>query len=102
MGMLKFEVSHRLSKDEARKRVDSLLGYWNQKYGLKVDWSGDTAKLAGKAMGISLTGNLSVLDSKVSGEATDPGFLLREKARKYITSKFEKALDPAGAASADD
>jgi hypothetical protein len=36
-----------------------------------------------------------VAEGKVGGEATDPGFLFREKAKQYLTEKFEYYLDPA-------
>ena len=97
MGMIKFEVSHVLAKDEARKRTEALLQYWGQKYGVQSRWNGDSASLEGKVMGITLKGTLSVSERNVGGEATDPGFLFREKAKQYLTRKFSSYLD----ASAD-
>src|SRR5579862_455568 len=93
MGMLKFEVPHALPKDEARKRTDALLHYWSKKYGVKFSWSGDGVQLEGKVMGVTLKGNLAVAEGKVGGEATDPGFLFRDKARQYLTRKFTSYLD---------
>lgn len=93
MGMLKFEVAHTLSKDEARKRTESLLRYWSVKYGVQAAWSGDSATLSGKLMGMSLQGSLTVEAGKVGGEATDPGLLFRDKAKKYLTRKFGMYLD---------
>lgn len=95
MGMLKFEVPHTLSKDEAKKRVEALLSYWSRKYGMSAVWSGDGATVRGKAMGISIDATLSVSERKVGGEATDPGMLLRGQAQKYLTRKFADYLDPA-------
>lgn len=94
MAMLKFDVPHGLGKEEARMRVNRLLDYWARKYGLRAEWQGDSAKLNGKAMGITINAQLQIDDQKVGGEATDPGFLFREKARKYLTEKFESYLDP--------
>src|SRR5688572_11945737 len=94
MGMLKFDVPHSLPKAEAKKRVEALLAYWNKKYGVTAQWSGDQAKLAGKAMGISIDANLEITDSRVGGEAPDPGMLLRGQAQKYLTRKFSSFLDP--------
>jgi hypothetical protein len=103
MALLKLEVPHQVSKDEARKRVAQLVEYWASKYGVKVDWAGDRAKLNGKVMGITLDANLEVSDKKVAGEATDPGFLFRDKAKKYLTQKLAETLDPnkKGAVSED-
>lgn len=94
MGMLKFEVPNSLSIDDAKKRVEALLGYWGRKYGVKSEWSGEKATMKGKAMGVSIDGNLEVLGAKISGEASDPGMLLRGQAQKYLTRKFAEYLDP--------
>lgn len=96
MGMMKFEIPHSLSKDDARKRVEQLVHHWGSKYGVKVDWAGDRAKLAGKVMGLTIDGHLEVQDKRIAGEATDPGFLFREKAKKYLHERLTKALDPKG------
>lgn len=94
MGMLKFEVPHQLSKDEAITRAKKLLDHWGKKYGVASDWKGDTAHLNGKVMGIALVATMTITQDKVSGEATDPGMLLRGKAKKYLEEKFNLALDP--------
>jgi hypothetical protein len=94
MGMLKFEVPNTLSVDDAKKRVEALLAYWNRKYGVTSAWNGVKASMKGKAMGVSIDGHLEVLGSKVSGEASDPGMLLRGQAQKYLARKFAEYLDP--------
>lgn len=94
MGMLKFEVPSSLSIEDAKKRVEALLGYWNRKYGVQSSWNGVKATMKGKAMGVSIDGNLEVLGNKISGEASDPGMLLRGQATKYLTRKFGEYLDP--------
>lgn len=102
MGTMKFEVGHSLTRDEARQRVSQLLGYWSEKYGIQSTWSGDRASIRGKAMGITINADLEVSDRNVGGEATDPGFLFRDKAKKYLTQKFGAYLDPAGPKPSDD
>lgn len=94
MGLLNFEVVHTLSKDDAKRRVEHLLAYWKTKYGVTSQWNGDRAQISGKVMKVDLTGSLSVSDQSVSGEATDPGFLLREPARSYLNKKLKIYLDP--------
>jgi hypothetical protein len=94
MGMLKLDIPHTLSVEDAKARVQALLDYWSRKYGVKSTWANDKASFAGKAMGITIDGSLTVLAGKVSGEATDPGMLLRGQAQKYLTRKFGDYLDP--------
>ena len=94
MGMMKLEIPHSLPKDDAKQRVEALLAYWSKKYGVTSSWNGDQASFKGKAMGVTIDGNLTVLANKIGGEATDPGFLLRGQAQKYLTGKFGLYLDP--------
>lgn len=95
MGMLKFEVPNSLSIEEAKKRVEALLEYWNRSYGVTSSWNGVKASMAGKAMGVSIDGKLEVASAKISGEAADPGMLLRGQAQKYLQRKFAQYLDPS-------
>ncbi|WNG37532.1 hypothetical protein F0U61_30460 [Archangium violaceum] len=100
MGTMKFEVPHTLSKDDAKKRVEQLLKYWTEKYGVQANWSGDGAKVIGKVMGINLDASFTITDGAIQGEGTDPGMLLRSQAKSYLQKKFSTVLDPSK--SADD
>jgi hypothetical protein len=95
MGTLKFEVPHSLDPAEAKRRTEALLKYWGQKYGVQSQWSGDSATLNGKVMGIQLKATLAITASTVGGEASDPGLLFRDAARKYLTQKFNAYLSPS-------
>ena len=94
MAMLKFEVPNTLPVDEAKKRVEALLDYWKRKYNVASSWDGHGANMKGKAMGVTIDGNLKVEGHRIAGEATDPGMLLRGQAQKYLTRKFAEYLDP--------
>ncbi len=94
MAMLKFEVPSSLPVAEAKQRVEALLSYWQRKYGVASSWAGEKAQMKGKAMGVAIDGWLDVLGTKISGEAADPGFLLRGQAKKYLERKFAEYLDP--------
>ncbi|MCY1022662.1 polyhydroxyalkanoic acid system family protein [Pyxidicoccus sp. MSG2] len=94
MGMMKFDIPHSLPKEEVKQRVEQLLKYWSSKYGVKADWAGDGAKIAGKVMGIQMDASFKITDSLVEGEGTDPGMLLRGKAKSYLQDKFASVLDP--------
>lgn len=93
MGMLKFEVPSTVPVDDAKARVEALLGYWNRKYGITSSWNGLKATMKGKAVGVTIDGHLEVLPTKIAGEASDPGMLLRGQAQKYLTKKFAEYLD---------
>ncbi len=95
MAMLKFEVPNTLTVDEGKKRVEALLDYWKRKYNVTSAWNGVKATMSGKAMGVSIDGNLEVHGAKIAGEAADPGFLLRGQAQKYLQRKFAEYLDPS-------
>lgn len=95
MGFIKFEVPNSLPIEEAKKRVEALLGYWNRKYGVSSAWQGVAATMKGKAMGVSIDGKLAVEAARIAGEAIDPGMLLRGQAQKYLQRKFAEYLDPA-------
>lgn len=96
MATMKFEVSHNLPRAEARKRVEQLVDHWAKKYGVATTWTGDSAKLKGKVMGITIDADLAVTENTVGGEGTDPGFLFRAKAKDYLQTKLSAALDPSG------
>jgi len=46
-------------------------------------------------MGVNLEAEICILENKISGSATDPGFLLRKPAHKYLTKKMAEYLDPS-------
>lgn len=94
MGTIKLDVPHTLAIEEAKKRVVALFDYWGKKYGVKSTWVGDNATFAGKAIGITFDGKLTLSANKVSGEAADPGMLIRGQAQKYLTRKLGDWLDP--------
>jgi Putative polyhydroxyalkanoic acid system protein (PHA_gran_rgn) len=94
VGTIKLDVPHSLGLEEAKKRVMALFDYWGKTYGVRSAWSGDSATFAGKAIGITFDGTLSLTANKVSGEAADPGMLIRGQAQKYLTRKLGHWLDP--------
>lgn len=95
MGFLKFEVPNSLPVEEAKKRVEALLAYWKRKYGVTSAWTGVSATMKGKAVGVTIDGKLEVEASRIAGEASDPGMLLRGQAKKYLERKFAEYLNPS-------
>lgn len=89
-----FKVPHAHSREEAHARVQYMLDYWKRRYGVKSAWDGDHAVLQGRIMGVQFKGWLEVKDGEVGGEATDPGFLWRGMAHKYVEGKLKKYMHP--------
>ena len=94
MAKIRLDIPHSLSIVEAQQRLDALLSYWTRKYNLKGTWAGDIATFNGKAMGVSISGQLTIHRGKLIVESIDPGFLLRGQAEKYLRRKFGDYLDP--------
>ena len=92
---MKFEHSHTLGKDEARRRIERLASYWSTQYGVAVAWSGDSAHLVGKVKGVDVDATLTVRDGLVDAAGTDPGLLMRSVATAYLKRKVAMYLDPS-------
>lgn len=91
---LRFEVSHTFSREDARGRMQLLLDYWAERFGVKSRWDGDSAFVVGRVMGVPFTARLRLGEGIVDGEASDPGFLLRAAAYDYVSRKVRKYLHP--------
>ena len=94
MAKLSLEIPHSLKLQEAHQRITALVDHWHQQYGFQRTWTGAVCQLQGSFMGIHLQAEISILENKVSGFATDPGFLLRKPAHKYLTQKMAEYLNP--------
>ncbi len=92
---LEFTVAHSFSIDDAKSRIEMLLAYWGERYGVKHRWEGMIAVVEGRIMGVDVSAELVVEGALVRGRANDPGLLLRNAARDYISRKLRKYLHPA-------
>lgn len=92
---MNIEYKHGLGKAEAKARLEALGEYLSNRHGIRVSWSSDErATFTGKYMVVSIEGELSLTDEKVSFTGKDPGMLWRKKATSYIRDKLESYLDP--------
>lgn len=94
MAKIRLDIPHGLPVDEAKQRLEALLGYWTRKYNVKGSWAGEVATFSGKALGVTIAGQLTIHPAKLVVESADPGFLLRGQAEKYLRRKFGEYLDP--------
>jgi len=92
---MKFEQAHTLGKDEAKARVQVLTKYWHDRYGVAVNWTSDySAHAKGSVKGVEFDATLTIRDSDVSAEGTDPGFLVRAAITAYLRQQLSEYLDP--------
>lgn len=94
-------VPHRLSKEEARQRIDGGFVRLQQEIaGKSVEfdqsWQGDVMAFSGGAMGQTITGRLTVADNAVDIELDLPWLLaklsgtIRDKLSRGATKMLEK------------
>ena len=95
MGDLTLEHRFSMPKDDARARLQALGEYLQNKHGLSVSWSGDTAAVSGRYLVVSIDGRLTVSEGVARFSGKDPGFLWRGKAKDYLEYKLKTYLDPA-------
>ncbi len=92
--MMKIDRNHSFSVEEARSRLEALTTYWQTKYGIEPQWSGNTLRCKGSVKGIDFDAKMDILDRVVKCEA-DVGWLAeRLGARAYIEKKLNEYLDP--------
>ena len=92
---MKFDHPHTLGKDEAKRRVEQLANYWKTRYGVAVDWSGDSARLVGAVKGVTFDATLTFREQMVDATGTDPGMLMRAITTAYLKKKLAIYLDPS-------
>ncbi len=91
---LEVRHAHGFSRAEARVRVDQLLDYWAQRFGVERTWQGDRVFVKGRFWGMAFDGVLVIRDSEVRAVANDPGTMLRGTALGYVSAKLRKYLHP--------
>src|SRR6266571_7974105 len=82
-----------MSQEEAKKRLEALGDYFQNKHGISVTWSGDSAVVKGRYLVVTIDGGLKFEPGKAIFEGKDPGLLWRGKAKDYIAGKLSKYLD---------
>lgn len=83
-----------MAPDEARKRIEALGDYLNNRHGITVRWNGDTASFRGRYLVVRFEGEMTLDDGVARFRGKDPGRLWRKKARDYIYKKMAMYLDP--------
>ncbi len=92
--LLTARVVHGFSVSDAHARVQQMLDYWHQRFGVASRWDGQQVWVQGTIWGVDFRARFEVSDGVVSAEATDPGPLWRRAAIDYTIKKLRKYLSP--------
>ncbi|MEE8131551.1 MAG: polyhydroxyalkanoic acid system family protein [Candidatus Paceibacterota bacterium] len=99
MPKLKMAVSHRLSQDEALRRIKTLLGDVKNQFADKIsnlheEWNGNTSRFSFSVMGFSVSGTLIVKLSEVelSGNLPFAAIFFKSKIEFTIKERAETLL----------
>lgn len=92
--VMHFRVGHTFSAIDAHARLELLLAYWRERFGVETQWVGNEARLTGRIFGVEFVGSIRVGKNAVTADATDPGLLKRGIAYAYIDKKLKKYMHP--------
>ena len=99
MAKLNMLISHKLSQDEALRRIKTLLGEVKNQFADKVselceEWNGNTGNFSFSAMGFFVSGILTVKTSEVELSGTLPfaASFFKGKIESTIRERAEKLL----------
>src|SRR5882672_608680 len=97
MPTLKMSIPHRLTEEEAIKRVNDLMdrlraNHPDQLSSVNVDWSGKTSSLQFVAKGFHIAGTIHVLPSSINIQAKVPLIvsLYQQKIKDLIEKEAEQ------------
>ncbi|MBI2033481.1 MAG: polyhydroxyalkanoic acid system family protein [Candidatus Liptonbacteria bacterium] len=92
-------IPHRLSQDEALRRIKGLLGEVKTEFAYKIsnlceEWNGSRGKFSFSAIGFSVSGTLTVKPSEVElvGRLPFAANFFRGKIEETIRERAEKLL----------
>jgi hypothetical protein len=99
MPKLNMTIPHRLSQDEALRRIKSLLGEVKEQFSgqinnLQEEWSGDRGTFSFSAMGFAVSGTLAVKRGEVelSGALPFAATLFKGMIESIIQERAESLL----------
>jgi hypothetical protein len=99
MATLEMSIPHRLPREEALKRIKTLLSETRKDHGDKIsdlteEWNGDTGHFSFNAKGFDISGTLAVTDSavEVHGKIPIAVSLFKGTITKMINEKASELL----------
>ena len=99
MPSIEMSIPHKLTQEEAQRRIQELLPKMKSDFGgqvkdLREEWNGNTGKFSFTAMGFSVSGTLTVNDSSVDldGDLPFAATLFKGKIKSVIEEKAQQIL----------
>ncbi len=99
MPSLEMSIPHKLTREEARRRIQDLLPKMKNDYGdhiknLHEEWNGDTGSFSFSVMGFAVSGTLTVNDSSVDLDGNLPlaASFFKGKIKSVIEEKAQEVL----------
>ena len=99
MPSLEISIPHKLTKEEARRRIQELLPKMKKDYGdqikdLHEEWSDNTGSFSFSVMGFAVSGTLTVNDSSVDLDGNLPfaAAFFKGKIKSVIEEKAQQVL----------
>jgi putative polyhydroxyalkanoate system protein len=99
MPSLEMSIPHKLTREEARRRIQELLPKMKNDYGdqiknLQEEWNGDTGSFSFSVMGFAVSGTLTVNDSSVDLDGNLPfaAAFFKGKIKSVIEEKAQEVL----------
>jgi putative polyhydroxyalkanoate system protein len=103
MPSINVSIPHQLSRPEAKRRVEEMVGQFQRDYGgrlgrLDERWNGDTLDFSFAAMGMTTSGHVYVEDQVVRLDVDLPWMLamLAGRMKQEIEQKGRKLLSASG------
>ena len=99
MPSLEMSIPHKLSREEAKRRIQDLLPKMKADYGeqikdLQEEWTGDTVRFSFSVMGFPVSGTLSINESSVDLDGNLPfaAAFFKGKIKSVIETKAQEIL----------
>jgi hypothetical protein len=99
MPSIEMSIPHKLSQDEAKRRIQDLLpkmksDFADQIKDLHEEWTGNTGKFSFTVMGFAVSGTLHVNESSVDldGDLPFAAMFFKSKIKSAIQEKAQEIL----------
>jgi hypothetical protein len=79
---------HNLTKAQAQAQMQKLATFWKNGHGVQVEEGLNQICVQGKLKGVSFSATMVATEQAVTVTGSDPGWLFRSAAKKYVKEKL--------------